>query len=391
MKPLNIIIAATEYPPNTIAGSGRYVLNLISKIKKDHNITIISPIINKELCKEDKSVKVIRLEIPNLPFVDKRMLFSLELNKYLNHLDLSKYDILHVVGSVDASFIDYKRLRNRIRTIISPTDHYGLITSWNPFKSSYFSSDFLFRYFYYNLLKYFTKNALRNCDKILVTCDYMLNLITNLCSIKKDKILVIHRGVDIGKFKVDVKKNKYSSHNVLFVGYNMERKGVIYLINAAIEIIKKVPDVKFTIIGNCSRNYRGKINRFIERQEISKHFEFLDYVNLDDVLKYYRDSNLFVMTPLIETFGQVYAEALVTRTPVIGSDTGGVSEIVNIRNGVLVKPKDIKAISDATISILLDPKRAKEMGINGRKKVLNEYSLEQMVKKTVDVYKELVL
>ncbi|MEK6955064.1 MAG: glycosyltransferase family 4 protein, partial [Nanoarchaeota archaeon] len=104
----------------------------------------------------------------------------------------------------------------------------------------------------------------------------------------------------------------------------------------------------------------------------------------------HKDANVFVMPSLMEAFGQVYLEALATKTPAIGTRVGGVPDIITPDVGYLVPPRNSDEISKHIIELFSDPKKAKKMGEAGRNRVKKKFSIEKMVKETEDVYKSLI-
>jgi glycosyltransferase involved in cell wall biosynthesis len=74
--------------------------------------------------------------------------------------------------------------------------------------------------------------------------------------------------------------------------------------------------------------------------------------------------------------------------PVVATEVGGLPEMVEHgRTGYLVPPRNVSALADAVVRLLLDRKLRREMGIRGKKKVEAECSPEVVAQKTIDVYR----
>ena len=85
-------------------------------------------------------------------------------------------------------------------------------------------------------------------------------------------------------------------------------------------------------------------------------------------------------------------QAAACRIPVIGTNVGGIPEIVRNRtNGYLIPPKSPQAIADAVIDLLQDAGRARLMGEAGREFVESKYSIAAMVAGNLDVYYALMM
>ncbi len=390
METLKLLLAAFEFPPYPLAGTGQYAVNLVKGLK-GHNITFVTAAHGKSGLEGLANIVQIGRPIgaakANRSIIDRKTLFSLSLRKYLKTVRLEGFDLFHSITLRDAAFLDYNYLRGKIPSVISVNDYYILGASWNIFKFHYKSSDLMLRYLHHNLLKTFQLRALRGCQKIIANAGFTKSiLIAN--GLPAEKVGVVRRGINTQKFDVPAGKNKYASQKVLFVGPNMERKGATYLIEAAPEILKQFPNAKFTIVGDASRKYMNKLGQFLAKNGISDRFEFIRHLNQDSLLPHYSDANVFVMPSIIEALGQVYMEAMMAQTPVIGADVGGVSEIITPEVGFLVKPMSHKDIAEKVISILSDARLAAKMGAAGKERIKTYFSNERMVSETISAYKK---
>jgi len=102
------------------------------------------------------------------------------------------------------------------------------------------------------------------------------------------------------------------------------------------------------------------------------------------------ESDLLVLSSLIpEPFGRVVIEAGAVGTPVVATWLGGVRDIIeHNETGLLFPPRNIPAMADAMYELLTDREKAKSFAVKLRKKVEEQFNLDQMVKKTLEVYQE---
>lgn len=394
---MNILIATLEYLPYPLAGSGIYAMNLV-KFLKNHEITLITPYHGMgERYEKKGNLEIHRIDVKGLSFlpskanrsfIDKRILFSIALRKYLKEkIDLKKYDFFHCLNAQEANFIDYDFLKKYFSVIVSVNEDYIFTSPLNPFKFN-FTSDFLIRYFHHNILKYFNKKSLRKSDKLIANSHSTKKNLIDYCGIKEEKIDIVHRGIDTEKFEIEISKDKYSNHKILFIGANLERKGAIYLVRAFPLVLEKYPDTTLTLIGSCSYLYMKKIKKEIEKNKMNNKITFIKHLEQDKLLSFYKEANVFVMPTLNEALGQVYMEAMMTKTPVIGSNLGGVPEVISPDAGFLVNPKDYKEISENIIEIFNDPKKAAEIGNKGRERIKKLFNINKMIKETLEVYEK---
>jgi glycosyltransferase involved in cell wall biosynthesis len=94
---------------------------------------------------------------------------------------------------------------------------------------------------------------------------------------------------------------------------------------------------------------------------------------------------------LYEPFGIVILEAMSEGCPVIGSNTGGLSEIIrDRRNGILVAPGDVESLMQAILQILNDSSLRKNLRKNGLKEVRSKYEWNRIANRTLKLYGKIV-
>lgn len=92
-----------------------------------------------------------------------------------------------------------------------------------------------------------------------------------------------------------------------------------------------------------------------------------------------------------ESFGLVPLEAMASEVPVIGTASGGICEVVEHGvTGFLCEVGDIDAMAGYAITLLTNPKRAKEMGRKGRQRAIEMFSKDKIVAQYEELYRELV-
>jgi glycosyltransferase involved in cell wall biosynthesis len=122
---------------------------------------------------------------------------------------------------------------------------------------------------------------------------------------------------------------------------------------------------------------------------IEDRVQFLGYRS--DVPNLLAQSDLFVLSTHYEGFPIATVEAMRAGLPIVASDVGGVSEQVRSEeNGFLVPPEDVSALKRALEDLLQNEEKRQEMGETGRKIFREQFRVEKMVDRTLNVYKEAV-
>ena len=109
-----------------------------------------------------------------------------------------------------------------------------------------------------------------------------------------------------------------------------------------------------------------------------------------DVLAFIKSFDVFVMSSLFEGLGTSLLDAMALSKPTVASDTGGIPEVVSHgETGFLVPPRDAHELAAAIARLLKDPQRRQQMGLAGLERVKRIFSADQMVEKTLGVYRKL--
>lgn len=156
-------------------------------------------------------------------------------------------------------------------------------------------------------------------------------------------ISVLPYGVDDLFVRKSYKSSKHQKIRFLFVGRLTTRKGVLYLLEAFADALKKYSFLELTIVGG----YHG--NEQLVELYSSKSVRFINHINSRDKLKnIYFDHDVFILPSLSDGFGLVYIEALGMGLPIIGTYSSGAVDLINHKkNGYLIKSKSTEDILSA--------------------------------------------
>jgi len=245
---------------------------------------------------------------------------------------------------------------------------------------------------------------IKKLDMIILNTKRMKDFIQKIHHIEEKKLFVINRGLNLAELEVPEKKKEIKSLldipsdqiNLLSVGRIIQRKNFELVIKAMKKIILRNPklNIKYFIIGTGP--FENSLKRLTQNLKIESFIEFLG--PLDDNLrnKYFKIADIFLMPSIslknsIEGFGIVFIEANYFKIPVIGSDTGGIREaIIHEETGLLIKSNNIDDLIDKITYLINNKEKAKIMGINGYKRVINEFNWDIIIKEYVDVLNKLM-
>lgn len=235
------------------------------------------------------------------------------------------------------------------------------------------------------------KLLLNKADKIIITQDDYIQ--SEHLQNYKDKIITIPNGVDTNLFKPT--SNEKTPNQIFFLSVLdkfHKYKGLDYLLDSLVKVKNEIPNVKLIIGG------QGELLEFYKNKTkelgIEDNVEFKGFLSDEDVIKYYQESELFVLpsiSSLQEGFGIVVLEALSCQTPVISTEIVGVSDdVIETNSGIILKPKDTQGLYESIVKILTDKELMKSMGINGRKLVKDKYEWKKIAASIHNLYEELI-
>ncbi len=202
---------------------------------------------------------------------------------------------------------------------------------------------------------------------------------------------VIPHGIDLDHFYTEVDPMpQYSDGrlNLLFVSRLEERKGVRYLLNAYKLAKKECPPSRLILVGPGERS-RKEYARWVRAVKL-EDVVFTGHVSYADLPRYYHTADIFCM-PAVgqESFGLVLLEAMAAGKPIVATNIEGYASVVSHNvEGLLVKPRDSRALADTMIAVANDRNLRQEMGSRGKEKA-KAHSWPIITQKTVDFYEEL--
>ncbi len=175
-----------------------------------------------------------------------------------------------------------------------------------------------------------------------------------------------------------------SGNNLLFVGRLRYYKGVNYLLEA----LTFLPDARLTIVGTGPMERAWK--QLADELGIAPRVEWMGEVSDDALPAFYEACDVFVLpcSERSEAFGAVQLEAMRAGKPVVSCDVNtGVAWVnQNEITGLVVPPKNPRALAEAISRLLDDDALRHEFGDAGRLCVEQEFTLEKMVDGVMQVY-----
>jgi glycosyltransferase involved in cell wall biosynthesis len=216
-----------------------------------------------------------------------------------------------------------------------------------------------------------------------------------------DKVRVIPNGLDTQSVDAEdgarLRSEFRSSHSLPMdapivgtLGELKELKGQREFVLAAAEIVKKIPNCRFVVVGldnTVDKRFRRDLKRLALVSGIESQILWLDW--LEDTAPFYAAIDVFVSPSRSESFGLAILEAMGNGKPIVSTATDGAQQLLK-DCGTLVGVNDAVGMADAIVGVLKNPDLLNASGPAAKKVAAQRYSLDRMIAATEKLYSELL-
>ncbi|MBU4305398.1 MAG: glycosyltransferase family 4 protein [Candidatus Omnitrophica bacterium] len=228
-------------------------------------------------------------------------------------------------------------------------------------------------------------------DKIICCSKAVEGFVREKEKIMAEKLTVIYNGVDTDMFPVPELRCGAGCKEFVVgcIASLFAHKGHIFLLEAAKQVVAEVSlPVRFILAGDGE--LRQELQEHAKRLGLKSVVEFRGTVS--DIPALLSEVNAVVLpSSEREGLGLALLEAMAAGRPVIGTDIGGIPEVINPgENGLLVRPGDSEALAKAIISLISDEEKTMWMGRKARKIAAERFSKKEMLEKIELLYLKLL-
>lgn len=189
-------------------------------------------------------------------------------------------------------------------------------------------------------------NAYNSADAVIAVSGSLQRRLKTIFDIDSK---CIHNIADTAIFDYEEPEGLTPQYRFITVGNLIKNKHIDIVIEAFDEVKKKIADSELTIIGDGPE--RKQLEQLISERNLNESVHLKGRLNREEVSRYMKQSDCFVLASNSETFGVVYIEAIASGLPVIATKCGGPEDFVNEKNGILIPLDDKDALIDAMIKI----------------------------------------
>ena len=176
------------------------------------------------------------------------------------------------------------------------------------------------------------------------------------------RAILVYAGSNVEVSSAKTSNVDYTKQNILYVGFDWQRKGGPDLVEAFKLVMEKCPQARLTIVGP---NLDLKLPNCTVAGRVSP----------GELDRYYQEASVFCLPTTLEPFGIVFIEAMTARLPIVATRVGAIPDFVEEgKNGWLVEPGDIRGIVNALLTLLKDPQACRSFGEHSYRLVQDRYS-----------------
>jgi len=246
----------------------------------------------------------------------------------------------------------------------------------------------------------FTLWLTRRMDAVIAMCNASASYLEN------PPTKVIHHGINPDIFFPAIDKAKAwqeivfpgkpkspNKYGIAILGRVRKQKGVHLFVDACIETLQKNPYYTAIVVGLVSprnKNFVNQLTKKIEQAGLSQRIIFTGEQNFKDIPNIFSSLSMVAALSDNEGFGLTALEAMSCGAAVLTTETGAWPEV--IRNGIdgyVVPVNDVGAVTEKMETLLSDPKRLAQMGIDGRENILANFTVEREAKALCQFFREL--
>ncbi|WP_214659160.1 glycosyltransferase family 4 protein [Candidatus Formimonas warabiya] len=237
------------------------------------------------------------------------------------------------------------------------------------------------------------KYLARQTDKFVTVSQALKTEIMAWEGIQEKNIEVIYNGIPVDSFT-----KKSSPYLKIRLGLNpitpvvgtvarlAPQKGVEFFVQAAFLVSQIIDTVQFLVVGE------GPLKKELQRQaeRLGLRGKIIFTGHYADVSEIYPLMDVFAVPSLSEGLSITTIEAMAAQRPIVASAAGGIPELISHRQtGFLVPPGDHQALAHGILELLKRPKWSEKLAKAARQKAQAQFTIEQMVRQTDDLYQQI--
>ncbi len=281
--------------------------------------------------------------------------------KLARYIDVKDIDIIHMHWGKELNLAGLAKWFSRRKPILFYTRHMGITRS---------KKDFVHRFFY------------RQVNRVLTISKQVEKEVHAFLPLGREQVTLLYLGVadktveqvDCSGLPESIKKSQFK---IALFGRIEYGKGQHILIDAMAQLVSKKLDVSASLVGQVMDNrYFDKLKQSVIKYKLDKHVSHLGFV--DNAMAVMPCFDVVVLLTYCETFGLVLVEAMRAGVAVVGTDAGGVPEIIkHEKTGMLIPAGDAVALAKVLTELYFDKELKQRLARAGKNRADRKFNEQQ--------------
>ncbi|MFE0388696.1 glycosyltransferase [Streptomyces bungoensis] len=226
------------------------------------------------------------------------------------------------------------------------------------------------------------------------------------CGADRDRIRTVHPGLEAARFaEVGEAPDRADPHTLVWVGRVDPAKDLVSLLHAFAEVRKEAPKARLRIVGEPAGpegeaylgHCRALAAHLFPDEAEGVHavgdnpvsFERIGDPEAPTLPETYAAGAVVVLSSVVEGFPLTLVEAMLCGRATVSTDVGAVVEVIG-GTGLVVPPRNPRALAEACVALLRDPERRERLGAAARARALELFTVEQNIEAFHGIYLEIV-
>jgi len=399
---MKIAMLAAEYPPKW-GGIGVHAFNLSNALANDgHEVHVIT---RKEKDKPPAQPKGVKIHTVDWLKVPLWFILSYGKNalKKVEELSNEKFDVLHQHSPLIALKREwYDKINLPLVSTMHGTWYMERKSLEKEPLSALGVNDLAIRFFSRKFEKY-EKLAIERSNKVITISNHCVMELEKFYSARRE-IELVPNGVDTTMFVPPTEEERHilrkkiiekyklpeNAKMILYVGRFAGRKGIIYLVQSLAMLRKRYPNAFLIMMGKYGR-YISKLEAEGNHLGVRNAMLFSIGLPMKELLEHYKACDVFALPSTYEGQGIVLLEAMSSGLPCVATNVGGIPDMFDGKNGLLVPLGDVQALSESIEKLITDEDYWYKVSKASRDTAVCKYDWSIIAKRVLDVYKKAIM
>ncbi|MBZ5855774.1 glycosyltransferase family 4 protein [Flavihumibacter profundi] len=182
------------------------------------------------------------------------------------------------------------------------------------------------------------------------------------------------------------------SGTILYLGILYDRKNIMLLLYALKKLVENNMAYRLEVVGGyLNEEYKEQVENYIKENKLEQYIHFNGWLTQPEVIEKLNEIDILVITSKQETLPMAIAEAMAAGRVVVGTDVGGIPEMIdNNENGFVFTEGSESGLYSILASLYKKDDKVKQIGAAAKIKAQNTYFAARVARETLNFYQTII-